>query len=138
MASTLKGICFTRLSDRTIDFVFVEDSTGKDYPLPVKVYISRNIQPTLKDLPERRDVTCTKKDKDRDIIGLGNTQANWMFRSKENAIKDIKSNTYKYYALWNGNFRTEIHVVPAELGEYLRTDKDKTGKNNLDELPDCP
>ena len=30
-----------------------------------------------------------------------------------------------------------IHVVNGPRGKYLRTDRDSTVKNNLDDLPDC-
>lgn len=33
--------------------------------------------------------------------------------------------------------RTPIRVVNGPTGKYLRTDKDSTSKNNLDDLPDC-
>ncbi len=36
-----------------------------------------------------------------------------------------------------GNQRVEIHVVKGPNGKYLRTDPDKTTKNNLLDLPDC-
>ena len=84
----------------------------------------------------RRSVTKTGKDKDGDIISLCNPQELWLYRSKQNAIHDIESGTHTYYVPWPEG-RTEIRVVRGARGKYLRTDRDHTTKNNLDDLPDC-
>jgi hypothetical protein len=60
----------------------------------------------------------------------------WSPRSKANAIADIESGTHTYYVPWQ-SARTEIRVVNGPTGKYLRTDRDSTSKNNLDDLPDC-
>ncbi len=39
--------------------------------------------------------------------------------------------------MWPGGVRTEIRVVNGPTGKYLRTDRDNTSRNNLDDLPDC-
>ncbi|NIV16737.1 MAG: DUF3892 domain-containing protein [Aliifodinibius sp.] len=52
-------------------------------------------------------------------------------------MEDIESGAYVYYVLWPDKRRTEIHVVNGPTGKYLRTDKDTTPRNNLDDLPDC-
>ena len=85
----------------------------------------------------RRAVTKTGKDKDRDIISLCNPQELWLSRSKQNAIHDIESGTHTYYVPWTYFPHTEIRVVNGPRGKYLRTDRDSTTRNNLDDLPNC-
>ncbi len=84
-----------------------------------------------------RAVRKTGKDTDGDILALCDDGASWSPRKKKDAIDDIESGTHTYHVPWKSG-RTEIHVVndPAK-GKYLRTDRDSTEKNNLDDLPDC-
>lgn len=84
-----------------------------------------------------RKVTRTKKDKDGDILALCNSGDYWSPRSKKDAIADIESGNYSYYVPWSDGSRTLIRVVNGPNGKYLRTDKDSTSRNNLDDLPDC-
>lgn len=84
-----------------------------------------------------RKVSRTKKDKDGDILGLCNSGDYWSPRSKADAIKDIESGSYSYYVLWSDGMKTQIRVVNGSTGKYLRTDRDSTSRNNLDDLPDC-
>lgn len=84
-----------------------------------------------------RIVTQTKKDRDGDIIALCNPEDWWSPRSKSDAIRDIENNIHSYYASWNDGQRTPIRVVNGPTGKYLRTDRDNTSRNNLDDLPDC-
>lgn len=84
-----------------------------------------------------RQVTRTGKDSQGDITKLCNHGAEWSPRSKADAIRDIQSGTHTYHVVWPGNVRTAIRVVPGPTGPYLRTDKDNTTKNNLQDLPDC-
>ena len=83
-----------------------------------------------------RAVRKTGKDADGDITSLCNDGAYWSPRSKSGAISDIESGTHTYHVPWNSG-RTEIRVVNGPTGKYLRTDRDSTTKNNLDDLPDC-
>lgn len=83
-----------------------------------------------------RAVRKTGKDKDGDIISLCDGGAFWSPRSKSDAINDIECGTHTYYVPWKSG-RTEIRVVNGANGKYLRTDRDNTSKNNLDDLPDC-
>ena len=55
---------------------------------------------------------------------------------KKDAINDVEAKTHTYYVQWPEK-RTEIRVVMGATGKYLRTDRDRTTKNNLDDLPDC-
>lgn len=41
------------------------------------------------------------------------------------------------FVRWLDGIRTEIRVVNGPTGKYLRTDRDQTSHNNLDDLPDC-
>lgn len=54
---------------------------------------------------------------------------------KAGAIKDICDGT-RYYVEVGGN-EVDIHVVNGPSGKYLRTDRDQSSNNNLDDLPDC-
>jgi len=81
-------------------------------------------------------VTRTKKSSDGDILALCNGAKQWPPRSKIDAIRDIEDGAHTYYVLW-GSLRTEVRVVNGPNGKYLRTDRDNTSRNNLDDLPDC-
>lgn len=83
-----------------------------------------------------RAVRQTRKDRDGDILALCNPGNYWSPRSKANAVNDIESGIHTYYVPWT-NGRTEIRVVNGSNGKYLRTDRDNTTRNNLDDLPDC-
>ena len=84
-----------------------------------------------------RAVFKTGKDQDGDITKLCNSGQAWSPRSKANAISDIENKVHTYYVPWKSG-RTEIRVVNDRVkGKYLRTDRDNTSKNNLDDLPDC-
>lgn len=83
-----------------------------------------------------RAVTKTGKDSDGDITKLCNSGHTWSPVVKANAIDDIERGRHTYYVPWKSG-RTEIHVVKGPTGKYLRTDRDTTRKNNLDDLPDC-
>ena len=83
-----------------------------------------------------RAVRQSRKDSNGNIVGLGDTGAAWSVRSSVNVIADIDSRLYRYYVPWLSG-RTEITVVNGPTGRYLRTDRDRTLKNNLDDLPDC-
>ena len=85
----------------------------------------------------KRYVTATRKDKDRDITALCNAGAPWSPRSKSGAISDIENKTHEYWVNWLNSPETRIRVVGSGTGKYLRTDRDSTTRNNLDDLPDC-
>jgi hypothetical protein len=82
-------------------------------------------------------VRQTGKDKDGDITRLCNSGQFWSPRSKADAIQDIESGTHEYWVNWANYPETKIRVVTGARGKYLRTDRDQTSKNNLDDLPDC-
>lgn len=83
-----------------------------------------------------RAVYKTGKDRDGDITKLCNAGEAWSPRRKADAIKDIEAGSHAYYVPWKSG-RTEIRVVNGQNGKYLRTDRDGTTNNNLDDLPDC-
>ena len=84
-----------------------------------------------------RPVTQTGKDADGDITKLCNPREYWSPRLKYDAIDDIESKRHRYYVPWPDGKPTWIHVANGPNGKYLRTDKDETTRNNLDNLPDC-
>lgn len=84
-----------------------------------------------------RYVKRTGKNRDGDITSLCNPGEWWSPRSKAGAISDIESNEHQYYVSWPEGKTTIIKVVPGRTGKYLRTDRDSTTRNNLDDLPDC-
>ena len=79
-----------------------------------------------------REVTATGKDRGR-ITHLCNPSAAWSPVSRQQAIREIRAGTVKYFVR-SGQRIIPIHVV---AGRYLRTAADDTSANNLDELPDC-
>ena len=84
-----------------------------------------------------RQVTHTGKDRDGDITALCNPGMTWSPRRKREAIDELKSGRHTYFVRWPDGPRTEIRVVNGPTGKYLRTDRDDTTRNNLDDLPDC-
>jgi hypothetical protein len=83
-----------------------------------------------------RAVTKSGKDRDGDITALCSPGQSWSPRTKVSAISDIETGLHTYYVPWPEG-RTEIRVVKGPNGKYLRTDRDKTARNNLDDLPNC-
>ena len=85
-----------------------------------------------------REVRATRKNNSGDILALCNgTESWWSPRGKWDAIKDIDDEVHTYFVNWSADKLTEIRVVNGENGKYLRTDRDNTKRNNLDDLPDC-
>ena len=85
----------------------------------------------------KRYVTKTGKDRDGDITKLCQPGQPWSPRYKADAISDIKSGLHEYWVNWANSPETKIRVVNGPTGKYLRTDRDSTSRNNLDDLPDC-
>ena len=83
-----------------------------------------------------RPVRKSRKDRDGDILALCNNGDFWSPRSKHDVINDIEGGTHTYHVPWTSG-RTDIRVVNGPSGKYLRTERDNTQKNNLDDLPDC-
>ncbi len=84
-----------------------------------------------------RAVYKTRKDDEGDILALCADGAYWSPRSKRDAISDIETGAHTYHVPWPDGVRTEIRVVMGSTGKYLRTDRDNTPRNNLDDLADC-
>ena len=85
----------------------------------------------------KRYVIATGKDEDGDITKLCNSGEDWSPRHKHGAIADIENKVHRYFVPWSNHPETEIRVVQGPTGKYLRTDRDETSRNNLDDLPDC-
>ena len=51
-------------------------------------------------------------------------------------MADIESGTHSYFAVWTYGMTT-IRVADNGTGKYLRTDKEPSGRNNLEELPEA-
>lgn len=83
-----------------------------------------------------RAVRKTRKDRQGDIVAICNDGDGWSPRASADAIRDIESGIHTYYVPWTSG-RTEIRVVVGPRGKYLRTDRDNTTRNNLDDLPPC-
>jgi Protein of unknown function (DUF3892) len=83
-------------------------------------------------MPVSRRVTHTGKAYDGTIASLCNPGEYWSPCPKANAVHDINSGNYRYWVRVNGD-EVDVHVVDG----HLRTDPDKSEKNNLLELPDC-
>lgn len=85
----------------------------------------------------KRYVRATGKNMQGDITKLCNAGDWWSPRSKVEAIFDIEKGLYEYWVNWTHYPETKIRVVQEPNGKYLRTDRDATSRNNLDDLPDC-
>lgn len=84
-----------------------------------------------------RYVMKTGKDKDGDITKLCHAGESWSPRQKADAISDIENKNHEYYVSWTDGQKTPVTVVNGSTGKYLRTRRDGSTKNNLDDLPDC-
>ena len=60
----------------------------------------------------------------------------WGRTDKATVIREIDSNTHFYFVMVAGA-GVAVKVVSGPRGRYLRTDPDKTTRNNLDDLPNC-
>ena len=86
----------------------------------------------------KRYVRSTGKDANGDITSLCTRTELWSPRLKGDAIRDIESGVHEYWVNWANYPETKIHVAETTYGtKYLRTDRDSTTRNNLDELPAC-
>lgn len=83
-----------------------------------------------------RPVRQTGKDNEGDITSLCNPGSDWSPRSKAGAIADIENGLHSYHVPWTTG-SSRITVVNGPNGKYLRTVRDGSTGNNLDELPDC-
>ena len=83
-----------------------------------------------------RAVRQSRKDAHGNITALGDAGEAWSPRASANVIADIEYGIQTYFVPWSIG-RTEIKVVNGPRGKYLRTDRDNTLKNNLDDLPSC-
>ncbi|MCA1712796.1 MAG: DUF3892 domain-containing protein [Actinobacteria bacterium] len=78
----------------------------------------------------------TGKNTRGDITSVCDDGTAWSPRTAAGVIQDVESGLHTYYVPWTTG-RTEIRVVQGATGKYLRTDRDATTRNNLDDLPDC-
>ena len=86
----------------------------------------------------RREVRETGKNAEGDITSLCDPGQWWSPRQKADAIADIENGVHDYWVPWSGAAPTVIRVVNDRVkGKYLRTDRDTTTRNNLDDLPNC-
>ncbi len=84
-----------------------------------------------------RLVNLIRRDRNGNITALCNPDEDWSPRILQDAIRDIEDRAHAYYVLWPGDYRTDIRVIKGPAGKYLRTDRDSTVRNNLDDLPVC-
>lgn len=82
-----------------------------------------------------RRITHSRKDRYGNITAIGQPGQYWSPRPAGDAIRDIETRVHTYFVQWPEK-RTEIRVVQGTTGKYLRTDRDATTRNNLDDLPD--
>ena len=82
----------------------------------------------------KRRVTCSNKDSDGDITGIGGP--GWSTITKAQAIIDIEGKTHTYYVCEAG-YESDVYIVSLGGNKHLRTTADQSNKNNLDNLPSC-
>ena len=85
----------------------------------------------------KRYVRASGKNSQGDITRLCHAGESWSPRGKSDAINDIEQGIHEYWVNWANAPETKIRVVNGPTGKYLRTDRDTTSRNNLDDLPDC-
>ncbi len=83
-----------------------------------------------------RQVNHVVRDSQGNIMALCNPWEEWSPRIMEDAIRDIENRTHRYYVTWAGRGGSHIRIANGPDGKYLRADKDKTPRNNLDDLPE--
>jgi hypothetical protein len=77
-----------------------------------------------------RRVRQSGKNDEGDITSLCNTGEWWSPRAKRDAISDIENGTHRYFVheveppVW-------VRVIQTSTGKHLRTDADRTSRNNL-------
>lgn len=99
------------------------------------IFVIKNKSPEGDEMIERK-VTKSRKDSNRNITAICNPGEWWSPKTSIEVIKEIEEKLYSYHVILSGE-KVDIKVIRGETGKYLRTDPDKTTKNNLDELPDC-
>jgi len=85
----------------------------------------------------KRRVRKTGKDKFGSITNLCSPGEAWSPRTTAPAIEDIEGGRHSYCVNWSDGDETMVRVVNGQTGKYLRTDRDTTNRNNLQDLPDC-
>lgn len=84
-----------------------------------------------------RAITRARHDRNGDITAIGDGVSYWSPVPKDSAIYHIEHGIYRYYVPWANSPHTLIRVVNGPNGKYLRTDRDESSRNNLDDLPEC-
>lgn len=80
-----------------------------------------------------QQVTSSKKDRDGDITGL--CGSSWS-DTKSQAVSNIGVDR-QAYSVSAGGQTTYVRVGKRNGNDYLTTNPDSSGLNNLDNLPDC-
>ncbi|MDZ7701834.1 MAG: DUF3892 domain-containing protein [Halobacteriales archaeon] len=88
-------------------------------------------------------IKCTEKDRDGDILRVGwslfpSTSIKNTLKNKREVIRDIDVKNYDVKTAYKrgGNWKIgeEVHTVD---GDYIRTDRNKTPADNLDNISEC-
>jgi hypothetical protein len=84
-----------------------------------------------------QQITCVNKEPRNDIHkqieDVGGS--NWKI-TQDKAIEEIEAGTE--YEVSAGGVTAKVVIATHEGNKYIRTDPDKTTKNNLLSLPECP
>ena len=78
-------------------------------------------------------VTHSRKSENGNITHL---KADGAIVSKQDVIIYIDAGLYKYYTSEAG-YKAEVFVYYENGAKHIKTNADRTSKNNLDNLPDC-
>lgn len=84
-----------------------------------------------------RRVYLFRKDGRNRITALCNPGEDWSPRKTKDAIRDIETNTHRYYVTRAGIGQMDVRVVVGPGGKYLLTDQDDIPRNGQDDLPVC-
>ena len=77
-------------------------------------------------------VSHTRKDLRGNITAIG-VKGSWELASST-AVQRIENREEAYHVEWPEK-RTDIHVAGPSYNRFLRTDRDNTTRNNLEDLP---
>ena len=70
------------------------------------------------------------------LVNIGNPESDWLRVTKDKAVEHIESMAHEYY-LKNGSSETLISVVYDGETSFLRTVRDLTLPDPIDDLPRC-
>ena len=82
----------------------------------------------------QREIIKVDRDYQGRITALRNQFKGWSPISVEEAINQIENELCKYFVTLSNVGKVDVHVIDGPEGKILRTDPEKTSRNNLLDL----